>query len=303
MIAMRAGLAPCVAAVLLAACTVAPTARTAGGATQADVLTAAKPSDWREPDPESTLYLELPSGRVVMELAPDYAPLAVANLRALVREHYFDGLKVVRVQDNYVVQWGDPEGKRPIAPAAERLPPEFTRRSTRDLAFTPLAGRDAYAAEVGHSEGFPVARDPRAGTTWLVHCYGMVGVGRDNDPASGSGVELYAVIGHAPRHLDRNMTVVGRVLVGMERLAALPRGDGPMGFYNEGEPMTGIERVRLAADVPMPERSRLEVLRTDTATFAALVEARRNRREPFFLVPSGAIDLCNVPVPVRPVPP
>jgi peptidylprolyl isomerase len=55
----------------------------------------------------------------------------------------------------------------------------------------------------------------------------------------------------------------------------------------------------MAADVPAAEQSHLEIIRTDTATFAALVEARRNRREEFFKVPAGRIDLCNVPIPVR----
>jgi peptidylprolyl isomerase len=278
---------------LLAACAAAPTR----APTQAEVLAASSASDWRRPDPQSTLYLELSSGRVVIELAPDFAPLAVANILSLARAHYYDGLKVVRVQDNYVVQWGDPDGKRPV-PGPERLVPEFTR--TAKLPFTRLAGRDAYADVVGHSEGFPVARAGDA--TWLVHCYGMVGIGRDNDPATGTGTELYAVMGHAPRHLDRNMTLVGRVLQGFEHLTALPRGAGAMGFYTEGAELATIERVRIAADVPVEERSALEVLRTDTATFGALTEARRNRREPFFLRPAGAVDLCNVPLPVRPVP-
>jgi peptidylprolyl isomerase len=127
----------------------------------------------------------------------------------------------------------------------------------------------------------------------------MVGVGRDLDVQSGSGAELYVVIGHAPRHLDRNVALVGRVLKGMELLAALPRGSAAMGFYTKTEAPTPIKSIRLAAEVPASERSNLEVIRTDTATFAALVESRRNRPEEFFKVPAGRIDLCNVPIAVR----
>jgi peptidylprolyl isomerase len=127
----------------------------------------------------------------------------------------------------------------------------------------------------------------------------MVGAGRGNDVESGSGAELYVVTGHAPRQLDRNIALVGRVVAGMELLSALPRGGGPLGFYEDPAQHVPIRGVRVAADVPESERSRLEVIRTDTATFAALVESRRNRRDDWYKVPAGYIDLCNVPIAVR----
>jgi len=127
----------------------------------------------------------------------------------------------------------------------------------------------------------------------------MVGAGRDNDVDSGGGTELYVVIGHAPRHLDRNVTLLGRVLQGMELLSALPRGTGPLGFYEKPEQRVPIKSVRVAADVPEAQRTELEVLRTDTPSFAAYVDARRNRHEEWFKVPAGRIDICNMPVPVR----
>jgi peptidylprolyl isomerase len=127
----------------------------------------------------------------------------------------------------------------------------------------------------------------------------MVGAGRGNEPESGNSAELYVVIGHAPRQLDRNLALVGRVVQGMELLSVLPRGTGPLGFYEQPGQHVPITSVRLAADVPEAERARLEVLRTDTATFAALVEARRNRRDDWYKVPAGYIDLCNVPLPAR----
>ncbi len=149
------------------------------------------------------------------------------------------------------------------------------------------------------TDGFPVARSATLHRTWLAHCYAMVGVGRDLDVQSGSGAELYVVIGHAPRHLDRNVALVGRVLKGMELLSALPRGSAEMGFYAKSETPLPIKSIRVAADVPQPERSSLEVMRTDSAAFAALIESRRNRPEEFFKVPAGHIDLCNVPIAVR----
>jgi peptidylprolyl isomerase len=119
------------------------------------------------------------------------------------------------------------------------------------------------------------------------------------DAESGSGAEMYVVIGHAPRHLDRNVALVGRVVQGVALLSSLPRGSGEMGFYTKTETPLPIKSIKVAADVPPSERSNLEVIRTDTPTFAALIESRRNRPEDFFKVPAGRIDLCNVPIAVR----
>jgi peptidylprolyl isomerase len=270
----------------------------AAGRTMADVLAASKPSDWRPLDPNNTLYMDLPSGRVVIELQPDFAPKHAANLRALARAKYFDGLAITRSQDNYVVQWGEADAKKPMGEAKKALAPEFTRPAA-GLNFTALPDPDTYAAQTGFVNGFPAARDSANGSAWMVHCYGVVGAGRDNDVNSGSGAELYVVTGNAPRPLDRNITVVGRVVQGMDLLSTLPRGKGAMGFYQTPQERTPITRVRLAADVPEAERTRLQVLRTDTQTFTDLVQSRRNRQDEWYKVPAGRIDVCNVPLPVR----
>ena len=283
-----------------------PPAAPAKAPTMAEVLEAAKPSDWRALDPERTLYLELAGGRVVIELAPAFAPKHVANVTALAREKYYDALAILRVQENYVVQWGDPNAddeakRRAMKSGKAALAPEFVR-SAGGLAFTRLPDVDGYAPEVGHVDGFPAARDPKRNEAWLAHCYGMVGAGRGNTADSGSGAELYVVSGHAPRHLDRNITLVGRVVQGMEHLTTLPRGTGPLGFYEKPEQYVAIRSIRVAADVPAAQRSSLEVLRTDTPTWQALVESRRNRPDEWFLVKAGHVELCNVPIPVRAAP-
>jgi len=267
--------------------------------TTTDILKASAPSDWRALDPENTLYLELASGRVVIELAPDFAPHHVANIKALVREGYFDGLAFIRSQDNYVVQWGDPTESRPIKTAKKTLTQEFSTAITKDLPFTALPDIDTYAPQVGYSGHFPTARDPAHRKTWLAHCYGMVGAGRDNDADSGGGTELYVVIGHAPRHLDRNVTLVGRVMQGMELLSTLPRGTGALGFYEKPEQNVPIKSIRIAADVPAEQRSHLEVIRTDTPIFKAIVESLRFRGGEWNKVAAEHVELCNVPIAVR----
>lgn len=270
----------------------------AAGRTMAEVLADAKPSDWRPIDPANTLYMDIPAGRVIIELAAQFSPKHADNIRALVREGYFDGLVISRVQDNFVVQWSDPKNTRMPRTAKRTLPAEFTR-SAKGLPFTALPDPDTYAPQTGFVDGFPAARDSESGTAWPVHCYGMVGAGRDNDADSGGGTELYVVTGHAPRQLDRNITVVGRVVQGIELLSALPRGPAPMGFYDKPEQNVTISRIRVAVDVPASERMALEALRTDTTTFADLIESRRNRRDEWYKVPAGHIDVCNVPLPVR----
>jgi peptidylprolyl isomerase len=267
--------------------------------TVADLLANAPASDWRTPDPENTLYMDLDKGRVVIELAARVAPQHVANLRTLVRAHYFDGLAIIRVQDNYVVQWADPDHKRPV-PAGVHPSVELTAASGADARFEPLAEHDVYAPQVGFLDGFPAARDPRSHQVWLAHCYGMVGAGRD-DPPESDGTELYAVIGNAPRQLDRNVALLGRVIQGMELLSSLPRGSGEMGFYLPAEPVAPIRSVRIVADVPAAERTPIEVLRTNSATFRAVLAQRRSRHESWFQVSPDRIDLCNVPLPTRPI--
>lgn len=271
----------------------------AGAPSLAQILAAAPAGDWRLIDPANTLYLELPRGRVIVELAPRFAPNHVANIKLLVRAGYFDGLAVVRVQDNYVVQWADPDGKRPIGAAKPTLAAEFTRPYDAAVPFTPLADVDTYAPQVGFSWGFPAARDPATGRTWLTHCYGMVGVGRDNAADSGNGAELYAVIGHAPRQLDRNVTLVGRVVRGVEVLSAMPRGTGDLGFYVTAAERIPIKSIRIAADLPPAERLTLQALRTDSATFALVAHNRAFREDDWYKVPAGHVDVCNMPLPVR----
>ncbi len=292
----------CTAAFLGAAASAAPPSQPSHRApTAAEVLAASTASDWRALDPQNTLYLELSSGRVVIELMPEFAPHHVANVLALTRGRYYDGLAIVRSQDNYVVQWGDPDGKKSVGAAHRTLPAEF-ERPLRGLSVVRLPDPDTYAPEVGFVDDFPVAADPASGRAWLVHCYGMVGAGRDTDVDSGGGTELYVVIGQAPRHLDRNVTLLGRVVSGMERLSVMPRGTGALGRYEHPEQYAPLSSMRVAAEVPPAQRTNLEVLRTDTPTFLAYLEARRNRHEDWFKVPAGHVDVCNIPLPVRAAP-
>jgi peptidylprolyl isomerase len=267
-----------------------------------DILDASPKSDWHALDPKNTLYLDLASGRVIIELAPDFAPEHVANIRTFAHAGYWNGLSILRSQDNFVVQWGDPDAgeknAKSLGTAKAHLPAEFTR-SMNGVTFTRLPDVDGWAPQVGFIGDFAAARNPREHLAWMTHCYGVIGAGRDTAPDSSNGSELYVVTGQAPRQLDRNITIVGRVVQGMELLSVLPRGTGGLGFYEKPEQRVPIKSIRLAADVAEAERTPIEVLRTDSATFAAATEARRNRRDGWYVRPAGHIDLCNVPLPAR----
>ena len=266
------------------------------------ILASAPASDWQMLDPADTLYMDIPGGRVVILLAPGFAPKTVANIRALAHEKYFDDSAIVRSQDNYVVQWSQENKEKKAAKAKLKGFAEFERPLSASMVRLP--DHDTYAPQTGFDGNFPAGSDGKS--EWLLHCYGMVGAGRDNAPDSGSGVELYAVTGQAPRQLDRNIALVGRVIQGMDLLSSLPRGGGAqgayMGFYRSPSQYTKISGIHLASELPASERLKLQFLKTDTASFKAYIEARRNRHNDWFVRAAGAIDACNVPLPVRTAP-
>ena len=269
-----------------------------------EIIDAAPASAWRDLDPANTLYMELPTGRVIVELAPGFAPEHVANIKTMARGGFWDGLSIYRSQDNFVVQFGDADGDdkakaKPFhAGTKQHLPAEFTR-SDKGVHFDRLPDIDGWAPQVGFVDGMPAAHDPKTGKSWIAHCYGVLGAGRNNPPDSSIGAELYVVIGQAPRALDHQLSVVGRVVKGMELLSTIPRGPDPMGFYEKPEQRAPIVSIKLASDVPQAQRTPLQLLRTDSQAFIDATEARRNRVDDFYTVPAGHIDLCNVALPVR----
>lgn len=305
-----------------------------------EIVAAAKAEEWIAIAPSDLLVMDLAPDskgkprRVIIQLIPTpFSQGWVGNIRKLAAAHWWDGTSINRVQDNYVVQWGDatekkalPEGlavvpeseyvaklfkgmnlknflpsflaafpdfAKKFPEVAEKDPKEFEMALRKELE----SHSDPYAKGNRNLGGWPVAGDYEVGTFWPTHCYAMVGVGRNLSPDTGTGAELYTVIGHAPRHLDRNIALVGRVIEGIEHMSSLPRGTGALGFYEKEEERVPILSVRLgnkARDVPA-----FEYLSTDSASFAAYADARANRRDAFFNIPAGGADICNIPVPIR----
>ncbi|WP_300111740.1 peptidylprolyl isomerase [Sphingobium sp.] len=267
-------------------------------------LVASSPADaWADISAEDLIVMTIDGGaQVIVQLAPAMAPRHVANIRTLARAHWWDGTSINRVQDNYVAQWGDATEKKPLpagllqTSAADYALPLANRR----LRVTPLPYPDAYVPKTGFVAGWPVAMDGNA--AWLPHCYGYVGVGRNLSPDAGTGAELYTVIGQAPRQLDRNIAVVGRVIDGMAHLSSLPRGSGELGFYTGSERPVPILSMRLASDLPAAQQPHFQQMDTTSPSFAAYLRLRANRKDDFYERPAGGVDLCNAPVPVRPAP-
>ncbi|MBJ7437671.1 MAG: peptidylprolyl isomerase [Sphingopyxis sp.] len=302
-----------------------------------EIAAAAPARDWIPIAPSDLLVMDLApdakgkARRVVIQLMP--APFSqgwIGNIRKLAAAHWWDGTSINRVQDNYVVQWGDATEKKALPVGLATVPEsEYVAQLSKDLqaalhtklkseeaellaAFHQPGGekvqaikraipRDPFAKETIAFRGWPVAVDRQDQTGWPVHCYGMVGVGRNLSPDTGSGAEFYTVIGHAPRHLDQNIALVGRVISGIEYLSSLPRGTGALGFYENEKERVSIASVRIASELAAADQSRFEYLSTESDSFARYADARANRRDPFFIKPAGGADICNIPVPVRAV--
>jgi peptidylprolyl isomerase len=265
-----------------------------------DIVAASPASAWRSIPADDLLVIDFANGgRVVIQLAPEFAPRHVANIKALARANYWQGANVYRVQDDYVAQWGHNDSDRPWPAGVTPKPPAEYTRPLKGLAITPLGSPDPYAPGAGFVDGWPVAYDAKKGWADLAHCYGSVGVGRDLSPDTGVGGELYAVIGHAPRQLDRNIALVGRVVDGIDKLSSLPRGTEALGFYKEKSQDVPIRNIRLASEIRASERPSYEVMDTRSSTFAAYLKLRANRHDDFYIRPAGGVDLCNVQVPVR----
>ena len=268
-----------------------------------------------------------PRSVVIQLIPPPFSQGWVGNIRTLAAAHWWDHTSVYRVVDNWVTQWGDgeddPAKAKPLPPGLKAVPEsEYTaplpsatlsrwrasvlanlnqaidnERASRSTEAALV--RDPYAAWTAHLGGWPVASDLRTGM-WPLHCYGYVGVARDLE-STGNGAELYAVIGQAPRQLDRNIAVVGRVIEGIENLSALPRGKGDAGVYDDPKLRVPIVAVRLGTDLSAPPR--FEYLDTASPSFASYLQVSANRHDPFYKVAAGGIDICNAKVPIRRVKP
>jgi peptidylprolyl isomerase len=247
-------------------------------------------ADWRAIPDDELMVITLASGKqIVIRLASALAPAHVGNIRTLARARWWDGASVYRVQENWVAQWGDHSERKPLpAGVTDRPAAEF-----EIAAFAPavrMARSDGYSTASGLTpDGWPVATD--GSKAWLTHCYSMVGVARDALPSTGSGAELFTPIGQSARRLDRNYTVVGRIVEGMELLSSLPRSAATMGMYATAGERVPIVSVRLASDLPAAERPRYQYRAADNPRFVAAVRRRETPSAPTVAVGAAVCDV------------
>jgi peptidylprolyl isomerase len=273
------------------AAAMAPT--TAGGVTEglpAPAIQMAPLTDWRPVDPENTLVIDTTKGRIVVELRPELAPHAVERIKRLARSGVYDGLQFDRVIASFIAQSGNPnnfDGGKSIEPD---IAPEFTFRLGPDTPHVQVA------RPLGESEGFigsspyvavdevrmATSPDHRV-TAWGAHCSGVMAMG--HDPGGAWGNSEFYFMRETTRSLDRDYTVVGRAIAGLDVIRALNVGDPP-------RPADRMLQARIMADMPVTARPSIMVLNTLSPQFLALVAQVRALKGADFSV-------CDVDVPVR----
>ena len=257
---------------------------------------------WRSPDHEHIAVLELESGPVVIELNPTFAPKTVERFKTLVRERFYDGEAFYRVIDGFVAQGGDGSDIDPeAADNPNALPPEFERTIGEDTPWRSVQKNDLFAPETGFVNGFAAARD--GDKIWLTHCPGVVAMARGTEADSGSS-DFYIVIGQAPRYLDRNLTIFGRVIRGMEHVQRINRGPAQgNGIIDDIADRTLMHSIRIAADLNQGDRPYIQVHDTNSDTFQETLDGRRQRTNEWFIhTPPEVLDVCQIPMAGRKVP-
>lgn len=260
------------------------------------IINEAPNTEWRTPNLENVLYMELTHGRVIIELAPQFAPNHVKNIKALAREGFYDGLNFYRVIDGFVAQGGDSSDSKKPKKAQKMIEQEFQLSIDNTFSYTPVPDIDGFAAHNGFKDGFAISLNAAKSNAWLTHCSGVLAMARSNSVDSG-GTEIYITLNNQ-RYLDGNITVFGRVLDGMAHIQALKRSqnlNGPVDLTGQNI----IKTVSVAADVEPAKQTLLQVMKTDSSSFKELISARRNRPEEWFVATPNHVDVCSVQVPIK----
>ena len=263
---------------------------TAIAVSASDVIKNAKAHEWQTVSTQNILKITLPTGSAYIKLNPELAPKHTEHIKELAREGFYKDTSVYRFVEGFVAQGGDSSGNKKIQTANKTVPAEFYLETTQPLKITELKG-DGYAPVTGFLNGFAVAQNQTHTQTWQVHCNGVFAMARDNDINSAS-TEFFVTIGQGPRYLDKNITVFGRVLEGMEHFNRLQRTP------TDGVAFNPITNVQVLADVKN-DKSVFKVMKTDSVSFKQLIDARKNRTEPWFVQSYNYVDVCAMPIPTK----
>ncbi len=261
-----------------------------------EIIANAPDHDWQYLDPENTLYLVLERGTVVIALNTFLAPEHVNNIKKLAREGFYRGLNIYRFVEGFVAQGGDVKEVRKPKVGKLNLKAEFYKQTDKQLAITLVDDKDGYAARTGFLNEFAVAQNSEATQTWQAHCPGVFAMAR-SESADSAGTEFYVALGTL-RYLDRNITTIGRVISGMEFIQKLERNqkdksDAAFKNYNV------IKDLQVASDHLSKQALNIQVMKTNSPSFKALIESRRNRPSSWFVETPNYTDVCAVNIPSR----
>ena len=285
----------------------AAAASTAAAAAQTETVETAPvwnlPDEaWRTVDQDRLLYVETDHGLVVIELAPEFAPIHVARMRELVGERFYDFLVFHRVIEGFMAQAGGSRANPGHATDKEPMQAEFTmRRIPADMPMTEIQDRPvnpgmSLMGRAGYWNGFAAGTQPSAQSvismdgaveSWLLHCRGAAAMARTNDPNSARS-QWYITTGNA-EHLNATYTVWGRVRLGMEAVDQIAVGTA---MEDPDFRPDVIRSIRIGSEVPAADQVAIQVADTDSEGFAAYLDSLRNE--------AGALpDICDIPVPTR----
>ena len=247
-------------------------------------------SDWRSVDAENTLVIDTSKGRVIVELAPKLAPAHVQRIKELTREGFYNGLKFHRVIDTFMAQTGDPLGTGEGGSSKPNLTAEFTFRRSLEDGFNRV--NKPAGAELGFIGSSPVATQPddimmmtadgKAGG-WGLFCPGVLGMARGDDPDSANS--QFFLMRQAYPALDKRYTALGRVVSGLSVVRTLKVGEPVV------DPDSMI-KVQVLADIPAPERPKVQVLNVATAYFTVMAERMKAQKGADFSV-------CDLELPAQ----
>ena len=136
---------------------------------------------------KNMLYIDLKTGRVEIELLPQFAPKHVERIKKLTKEGFYDGIIFHRVIDGFMAQTGDPTGTGTGGSSYGNVPAEFTWDATFER--------------------------------------GTVGAARAQSPDSADS-QFFICLGDAS-FLDGQYTIWGRVVKGMEHVDKIAKGEPP----------------------------------------------------------------------------
>lgn len=279
---------------------------------------AAEPSKdgWLDIPQQELVYLQLEPGTlaqatagqhsvekatVVLKLASEFTPKNTAAFKQLVQSGFYNGLEFYRVIDQFVLQAGLMEGeKHPTAVKTDwpKLQAEFSWPVRQNDAFTLVQQSDLLASQTGFRHGFALGRGD--GQEWLIHCPNVVNMARSED-ANSATTDFALMQGQAPRHLDRNMSIVAKVIWGGPWLNLVKRGEASAGgIIAKQQGRSRIVSMTLGSDLKPEAQLQLQWLDTGSTQFQQRLEQSRARTAGFFHYKgNGALDICYQQVPVR----